>query len=186
MANNCYNWVHFTGSEESIKKLHKKFLDYEKFEYFTDWGNHVLDITNDTSEKTFDWCYKYGTKWWDFYVDDFDIHELSISGDTAWSPPEELIEKICKKYSLNARIEFEECGNDFGGYAEFNSRGRTEDFNVSYRHWRYLQDSDSAIDNIIDDIKYSDFTLEDFEDDFEYMNKEDVEYIKKFVEEFKN
>lgn len=187
MANNCYNWVRFTGSEESIKKLHNKFLDYEKFEYFTDWGNHVLDITNDTSEKTFDWGYKYGTKWWDFHVDDFDINELAISGDTAWSPPETLIEEICKRYSLEARIEFEEAGNDFGGYTEFNNEGKTEEYNTSYREWRYMEDPNYAIEDILDSLKYCGFTLEDFEDDFEYMRNEDVEYIKeKYNKKFKN
>ena len=185
MANNCYNWVHFTGSEESIKKLHDKFNDYKNFNYFTDWGNHVLDITNDTNEKTFDWCYKYGTKWWDFDIERPDIDELIVIGDTAWSPPEQLMEEICKHYDIQCRIEFEEGGNDFGGYAEFNPEGKIDEYNVSYRQWRYEQDPHCAIDDILNSLEYCDFTLEDFEDDFEYMSDADIDYIKESYNELK-
>jgi len=181
MANNCYNWVEFTGSKDALLKLKNKLSDYEKFEYFTDWGNHILDIENDTSEKNFDWCYKYGTKWWDMYLENEDDESLLISGDTAWSPPESLLEEICKHYGIECRIEFEEPGNDFGGYATFNSEGKQEEYSVSYRQWRYEEDSDSAMENIIEDIEHCDYTLEDFEEDFKYMSEEDVEYIKEFV-----
>ena len=181
MANNCYNWVEFTGSKDALQKLKDKFKDYEKFDYFTDWGNHILEIENDTSEKTFDWCYKYGTKWWDMYIDHEEDESFIVSGDTAWSPPESLLEEICKHYGIECRIEFEEGGNDFGGYTTFNSEGKQEEYNASYRQWRYEQDSGSAMDNIIGDIEHCDYTLEDFEEDFEYMSEEDVEYIKEFV-----
>ena len=181
MANNCYNWVEFTGSKDALQKLKGKISDYEKFEYFTDWGNHILDIENDTSERNFDWYYKYGTKWWDMYLENEEDGILTISGDTAWSPPWKLLEEICKHYGIECRIEFEEPGNGFGGYTTFNSEGKQEEYNVSYRQWRYEQDSDSAMENIIDDIENCDYTLEDFEEDFKYMSEEDVEYIKEFV-----
>lgn len=182
MANNCYNWVEFTGSKDALQKLKDKFKNYEKFDYFTDWGNHILDIEKDTSERNFDWYYKYGTKWWDMYMERDEDEYLTISGDTAWSPPERLIEKICKHYGLECRIEFEESGNDFGGYATFDSEGKKEDYTVSYRQWIYEQDSDFAMDQIIEDIEHCDYTIEDFEDDFKYMEEEDVNYIKEFVE----
>lgn len=182
MANNCYNWVEFTGSRDALQKLKNKLNDYDKFDYFTDWGNHILDIENDTDERNYDWHYKYGTKWWDMYVDSEEDESLVISGDTAWCPPEKLLEEICKHYGIKCRIEFEESGNDFGGYTMFSPDGIEEDYTVNYRQWRYEQDADSAIQNIMDDVEHFDYTLEDLEDDLKYMSEEDVKYIKEFVE----
>ena len=183
MANNCYNWVEFIGSKNTLKKLKNKFKDYEKFDYFTDWGNHVLEIKDDKSEKTFDWCYKYGTKWWEMYLETDNDNSFIITGDTAWSPPEKLCEEICKHYSVKCKMEFEEPGNDFGGYTTFNKDGKQDDYTVSYRQWRYEEDPISAMDNIMYDIEDGGYTIEDFEDDFKYMRIKDVKYIKEFVKD---
>ena len=39
---------------------------------------------------------------------------LIVGGDSAWSPPQPLIEQICIKFGLDGYIEYEEPGADFG------------------------------------------------------------------------
>ena len=112
-----------------------------------------------------------------------DDDSFTITGDSAWSPPEKLCEEICKYYSVECRMEFEEPGNDFGGYTTFDKDGKQDDHTVSYRQWRYEWDPISAIDDIMDDIEHCDYTIEDFEDDFEYMRIKHVNYIKDFVKD---
>jgi len=172
MANYCYNWAVFTGSEDALKRLEKKLHTYKNFDYFTDWGNHILgkDVSS-VDDKDF---YEYGTRWWDFNVEFQDENNLLVNGDSAWSPPEKLIEEICKHYGLKCRIEFEECGNDFGGYSEYDENGQTEEHYVSYLQWRYEEDSISAIDSMLDDISEGYLTLEDLD----FVSDKDKKYMQ--------
>ena len=43
MANHCWNYVVFNGNATKIKKLREKFSQYEKTNYFTEFGDYVLD-----------------------------------------------------------------------------------------------------------------------------------------------
>ena len=43
MANNCYNWVSFTGDKKTLDILENKFSKYDQTKYFTEFGDVVLN-----------------------------------------------------------------------------------------------------------------------------------------------
>ena len=97
MANYCYNSVQIFGKEKTLKKLQDKFNYYEKTNYFVEFGDYVLDKKFNPEDEKRDY-YEYGTRWWEFETDldsknfnENDDCTLNISGDSAWSPPVELI-----------------------------------------------------------------------------------------------
>lgn len=185
MANNCYNWMIFTGDKTSIDRLEKEaFGTCNKYDYFTEWVNSVV---NEKTEKKFD-PYAYGTRWFRAELSNTGNGELIVNGDSAWSPPIGMAQAFCSHFGLECEFEYEESGNDFGGKTTINSKGNVvEEENYSYREWRYIQDSDSAISNIIEDIQYDMLqgcfeSLEDSLKDMDYLSKGDRNRIMMYFE----
>ena len=139
MANNCWNYVVFNGDATQIKKVRSKFKEYDKTNYFTEFGDFVLDKgkIGDTVEilekRHKDSFYTYGTKWWEFDLDDHEegAEDFTIAGDSAWSPPISLVERICMVYNLTAQMEYEENGMNFAGFVEFDNLGITTNREMS-------------------------------------------------------
>lgn len=150
MANYCYNWMSFTGSSSSIKELKEKaFGSYGDYKYFTKWVDGVI---GKETKKDFD-AYEYGTRWFEFDIEECD-EEIVVCGDSAWSPPIEMAQAFCKHFNVECIIEYEESGNDFGGRASISNDGlvvSVEDY--TYREWRYIQDEQCAIENLIEDLE---------------------------------
>lgn len=69
------------------------------------------------------WCvHNWGTKWppsvaqYDIYKSSHgDLWAINLSGESAWSPPSELIQHITKHYKVSAIITYEEGGMCFAG-----------------------------------------------------------------------
>ena len=176
MANNCWNWVTLEGDPVALKSLVGKFGDYDKANYFVEFGNYVLGLgeIGDKSWMEDDkvYYYEYGTKWWDFDIDDSG-ESITITGDSAWSPPVKLIEQICIKYKLTGTMEYEEGGLDFAGIVEFNESGIISHDEMSFHEYRYKDDVSSWIDNLM--YNHEDDSAEDLETihtDHPYAKKE--------------
>tara|TARA_R110002020_G_scaffold252173_1_gene465963 strand:- start:473 stop:1216 length:744 start_codon:yes stop_codon:yes gene_type:complete len=160
MANHCYNTIQIVGENKTIKKLKKKIDRYEETNFFNEFGDLILDKKFDPEEKRDG--YEYGTRWFDFDVDldDKNISKdnlicLNLSGDSAWSPPEKLIEEICKKYKVSAEMWYEEGGNDFMGETKFFWKDdvlKKEEECYSYREGMYKL-SDNWHENTYEDIE---------------------------------
>jgi hypothetical protein len=160
MANHCYNSIQIVGDNKTLKKLKKKLDRYEETNFFNEFGDLILDKKFDPEEKRDG--YEYGTRWFDFDLDldDKNISEdnlisLNISGDSAWSPPEKLIEEICKKYKVSAEMFYEECGNDFMGETKYFWKDNVlqkEEECYSYREGMY-KISDNWHENTYEDIE---------------------------------
>lgn len=160
MANNCYNSVQIYGDIDTLKKLHDKFNKYKETTYFNEFGSIILDKKFDATKEQ-DW-YQYGTRWWEFdlELDDKNISQentsvLNISGDSAWSPPEQLIHEICEKYKVNAEMFYEEGGCDFMGETNFfweDDVLKKEEECYSYREGMYKL-SDNWHENTYEDIE---------------------------------
>ena len=190
MANNCWNYVVFNGDATQIKKVRSKFKEYDKTNYFTEFGDFVLDKgkIGDTVEilekRHKDSFYTYGTKWWEFDLDDYpcdDETELTIAGDSAWSPPIPLIEQMCIHYSLTADMDYEECGDDFAGIIKFDKTGIIENKEMTYHEYRYQDDINSWMDNL-----YYNFEDETDREELEHAMKEhdyaEQRHIKEFID----
>lgn len=155
MANHCFNWIVFTGSKESLKKLETEaFKTYKNFNTFNDWVDSVIGNDDESHQDG----YHYGTRWFDFDVHEISDEHMIVGGDSAWNPPIEMTRVFCEHFDLSARHEYEECGNDYGGYVEINKDGViTKEFDTTYDHWRYIEDPCSYFDNLMYDIEYSNY-----------------------------
>jgi hypothetical protein len=172
MANNCYNYVCFDGSNESLRKLQDKFDKYDDVNYFTEFGDFVLDLSEIDNKA---WLasvrlaepYDYGTKWWDFEIherDYFRDEDLIVSGDSAWAPPIKLIEEICKKYELTAEMEYEEGGMDFAGFVSIGHKGIVLHREMTAHEYYY----ESDVGNWMENLSYN----------YEGCEKEELEQIR--------
>ena len=189
MANNCWNYVVFNGNATALKKLRNKFKEYDKTNYFVEFGDFVLDkgkigATQEELAKKYKDFYHYGTKWWDFDLDDYpcdDEETFTVGGDSAWSPPVTLIEEICKHYSLTADMDYEEGGCDFAGIVKFDKHGITDHKEMTYHEYRYADDINSWMDNL-----YYNFEDETDREELEHAMKEhdyaDKKHIKEFID----
>src|SRR5690606_9094983 len=116
---------------------------YKSTAYFTHFCDIVLGI--DKSEGfyhslTYEEAYKYGTKWFDFYIDDDQPDMLVISGDTAWSPCLELSREISKAFGVSIEHHYVEEGMDFAGYRKYSNGECMEEYEstVSEYYWKEL------------------------------------------------
>ena len=187
MANHCYNYVSFQGENKALRELQKKLDKYDECKYFQEFGNYVLglaevgDETWKTDEKQH--YYDYGTKWWDFEIQERDFHydtDMYVSGDSAWSPPVELVAQICIKYKLTAEMEYEEGGVDFAGIVEFNHEGIVSHDEMTYHEYRYKDDVGSWIDNL--SFNYEGADKEEWENLLEEHPYAKESHIKELVE----
>lgn len=126
MANNCWNYVSITGDKQVINSIQKHFKNYENTRYFTEFGDAFFNKKRDYEGQSFDFYYEYGTKWWQFEWNRDSDTELVIQGDSAWSPPLELLKRISKKYSCKVYAEYQEYGMDFAGRVTYKN-GKTKD-----------------------------------------------------------
>lgn len=157
MANNCWNWVQITGPKETLDIIEERFKKYKDWQgTFTDFGNMVLgvecdaDIADETIDQMFGRIYTYGTKWWDFELNG-DDDWLQISGDSAWSPPLQLLTMMTKVFDIKIEGEYSESGCDFGGFYTIEN-GVCEDNEMTYFEYELECDRDEAIDRLIDNM----------------------------------
>ena len=153
--------------------------DYDKFNNLTDWTNHILGEER----------YKYpedspydvvGTRWWDIDWDatDRDNQSMTVQGDSAWGPPIYLMELLAKEFDLKILIEFEESGNDFGGYNKYDKTGILEEHSVSYDQWTYEQDRCVYFEQFkfyVNEGFYDD--VKDVIDGHDFASKEDLKEL---------
>ena len=187
MANYCWNYVVFNGKATQIKKLRKKFKQYDKTNWFVEFGDYVLNqgklgATKEEIEKKHKDFYYYGTRYWEFDLRDYpddDRNTFTVAGDSAWSPPIELIRQICIFYGLSAQMDYEECTEDFAGIVKFDKAGIKEHQEMTYHEYRYNDDILSWKDNL-----YYNFEDETDIEELEFAMKEHDYADKKDIKEF--
>jgi hypothetical protein len=182
MANHCWNWAVFNGTKDALDKLESALkLAQKDIVYFDKQCEYVLGKSYlGENQSIYD---VYGTRWFD--INNFERNsdtELVISGDSAWSPPCEYVRLITEHYEIEATIEYEEMGNDFGGRETYDNGKTIHTESMSYREWMYKEDSDSAVDRLMMDIDddpelYEE--LDDLMDDISHMSEEHKEEIIK-------
>jgi hypothetical protein len=193
MANNCYNWVQITGNKQVLDKIERRFKKYDTTKYFTEFGNLILEKSIDTYvDKPFDFYYKYGTKWWDMYLDRGDDETFTITGDTAWSPPEKLLLLMSEKYDVIIEHEFEEAGCNFAGEYRYE-KGIALKKDMSYQEYVYLNNSEGFFDDILCNIEdeVEQQSWDEFQKDYicesvmMVITDKDLKFIKDEFEEAK-
>ena len=133
----------------------------------------------------------YGTKWdvdycdhnWDFY----DEGGMSVSFETAWSPPEGFCHMLMKKYKgiTLLELQYEEPGCDFAGkYTFTRDVAGDEEYNFSDECYGYLEglyrldlidcfwsEAENRLDNDYESV-------DEYMNNFDFLNTNDNEDIK--------
>ena len=92
---------------------------------------------------------------------------LVISGDTAWSPPLELMKRVSRRYQVEVLHEFEEPGCDFAGLHTYKNGEVIDRKDYTYDEYTYINNYESWWDDMIDRINENPYdTWEEFVKDF--------------------
>lgn len=113
MPNWCFNEVEIKGTKKAIKEIVALLKEAEATGVFFD------RVYPEPEGAERDWCSKnWGTKW-DANVESlgFEVNEksISISFDTAWSPPVEFFAKFSEIYKVTVEVRYLEESRDFVG-----------------------------------------------------------------------
>ena len=201
MPNYCYNYAKITGKTEDVEKLRKAFLAQRGDGFtegirlpFNEFCRSLLPTGADVpySSEVSD-RYMFGTKWWDYDVmDAFGEPEegvLEIVGDSAWSPPSELMRLLSLHHDVEIRLQYEEPGEDFAGWTTFVN-GVANDECYTYAEFKWINDKDSFREYVEDYAEMQDpfeefkeYVLDDFENE---LNSGELEMIRKWYEESLN
>ena len=186
MANHCWNDMSITEfSEIDKERILDFFKSYENFDYLTHWGDSIAKPEDRTvGEITYDNCYKYGSRWWDFQINVGD-NFIEVWGDSAWSPMTELAILLTEVFKCHVTLEYSEPGMDFAGIEYFKDGVMTECREFTYGEYEYLHmDSSYHTQKIIEDIRdgcYEGETVADFDIMIDYMSSADK---KRLIHEF--
>lgn len=175
MANNCWNWVQITGPKETLDIIEERFEKYNDWKgTFTEFSRMVLGLDpeivpeNETNEQLFSRIYTYGTKWWDLDINRGDGW-LQLCGDSAWSPPLQLLTMMTKVFDVNIEGEYSESGCNFGGFYTIEN-GVCDDNEMTYFEYELASDRENALNRLIEDMN------EDFID-LKYAEKHNKPYL---------
>ena len=193
MANYCYNYISISGDKESIDKIEEFFKSYSKFDSTTDWGDSVIKSDYSIDERIYNDFNKYGARWFDYDIDTSDDGlELSVSGDSAWSPMETLVGGLCYTFGVDGSIEYSESGCDFGGRTSFDKNGAiNEIIQMGYSEWMYYCDGSEWVNmSLYYDLEcqIEDYdTFSEFIKEYPFINNaEDIEFLRYAFHELKN
>ena len=150
MANDCWNWVHFTGKKENLQSLlnglekaqslneeNGGLIWYQTF--YTALGMDVPSEPKDTYDE-------FGSKWYDPCDIDFDGESITIAGSSAWSPVSQFFLKLSEVYQVEFESEYEEAGFDFGGYFAGKNGEVIDDRTYTFAQFDWLQRDYESID----------------------------------------
>ena len=105
---------------EPLKQTMAGFMAEDDEGYATWVAQKAANIAEYGSADWYDWCNRnWGTKWSpDFDYNNSDTLGISLWGNSAWSPPIELLQNVSRQYpSLTFTIVYSEMGCDFVGAA---------------------------------------------------------------------
>ena len=189
MPNWCNNNINIYGDEGTISTLTSvlkglKSNDYV-FQSLIGIPSHMSEA--DYKDKWYDTNIEwFGTKW-DISADEhaftFGKEEISFSCETAWSPPIQFLENLCKMYKINAHIFYSEGGIGFAGQTDFIWTDGELDINdqeYGYLEGLYILSEDefwSEVDYQADCILDEDQSLEDFLGIFPFVSEEHKEKL---------
>lgn len=186
MSNHCWNNVTITGNPVKIAKLEVLFNTYSDYEYLAEWANSFFpNVENLPSKENYE---TYGTRWWEVTCELLNHNTLQISGDSAWSPPEEFIKMISEHYNVFCTLDFSESGNDFAGSYEFDDGEKTKAYDCNYSQHVY---DTGGVEALVNEYLYDEEYYENYENADNFIEKlcvsdvtdEDVTIIKNHFRE---
>lgn len=201
MPNWCNNYIKISGDEGTIRTLTSVIKSLKSsdddgpsddvFKSLIGLPQHMSD--GDYKEKWYDTNIEwFGTKWDISYEEHsftFSKDEITLSCETAWSPPIPFLENLCKMYKVNAYLFYSEGGVGFAGESTFNwVNGELEvyDDECGYLEGIYKYSNEefwSEVEYRADSILDEDQSLEDFLGEFEFVSDKDKEELTRIYNE---
>jgi len=136
----------------------------------------------------------WGCKWDVSYNEaniTYDDASITMSFDSAWSPPINFIQHLGRLFSVSCELYYEEPGCDFCGKSYFdNENGLTEE-DYSYNEGRFYFEKDEFFESIDGDIDYlfendEDVTFESVKEMFPFITgEEDLKTLEEIFNEVK-
>lgn len=197
MPNWCSNHITITGDKEKIELIRTVIqtgipLDkrQEANVFMTLVGIPPNMNLNEYQEKWYDTnVNNWGTKW-DVSYDEsyftFNENEITMSPDTAWSPPAGFAQSLSKRFGVRVEMYYEEPGNDFCGKTIITEDGTMMEEDYNFVHGKYVLDREGFWNEVINNIEFAkedNVSLEEFILDYDYVTEEDKKEIEKLYNE---
>jgi hypothetical protein len=121
----------------------------------------------------------------------YDDESITMSFDSAWSPPVSFIQHLGRLFSVSCELYYEEPGCDFCGKSFFNTEDGLTEEDYTYNEGRYVFDKDSFFESIDGDIDYlfendEDVTFESVKELFTFITDEkDLKILEEIFNEVK-
>ena len=106
--------------------------------------------------------------------------------ETAWSPCIGFVQKVCKKYGVEGRIEYSEPGNDFAGIVEIDENGdELSIVEMSYREYQYKHlGTDGFFEDFVINVEEGIIeSEEEIKENYSYVDAEDMEEMIRIYRE---
>jgi hypothetical protein len=200
MPNWCQNYIKINGDEGTIRTLTAvlkslKTSDEEESNYvfraLIGIPPHMTE--GDYDKKWYDTNIEwFGTKWdisYEEHMFNFDKDEITLSCETAWSPPIPFLQHLCEMYKVNAYLFYSEGGVGFAGETTFNWEDGVLDVydeECEYLEGLYKFSKDefwSEVEYRTDCIEDEDQSLDDFLGEFPFVSDEDKKELTRLYNE---
>jgi hypothetical protein len=193
MPNWCSNSIVITGDKDKIKKINEVLSSMDKTTTIAGIFEALVGRDENITEEQYQnggWYQhnidRYGCKW-DVspenavIVDDSDDC-ITMSPETAWSPPKEFCILLAEQYGVDVTLEYSEPGCDFSGRVVISPDGVEEEENYEYLEGFYFMDEDSFWMEVQSNLEYEfcEFeprSLEGWLNDFHFVSDSDKQEL---------
>jgi hypothetical protein len=183
MPNWCSNSIVIEGDVDKIKKIKDALLLVENDKgIFETLVGRDENITEEEFQKG-GWydhnINRYGCKWdinWDDSNVDTDSDDcITMSPQTAWSPPEGFCRLLAEQYGVNVNLEYSEPGCNFAGKLSVGPDGDIENETYGFLEGLYYIDEDYFWMEVRNNLEYEfdedePRTIEEWLEDFSFVS----------------
>ena len=165
MPNWCGNYIKISGEESNMKDIYEFFVRSESLPDEDHWVMSSLIPEDEDFEQIKEsgdfilspYVSFYGCKW-DFMVrecnGDYTPTLITISPQTAWSPPLPFCQRLSEKYGVNVIAEYYEGGNDMAGRFEFSDGEEIEAEEYGYAEGLFHLDNETFWVEVESDLEW--------------------------------
>jgi hypothetical protein len=177
MANHCYNSASIEGSEQMLNLFEQRLNEAKKENRALFHPTFYQVLGQETTEQ--DVYFEFGSRWFEATWERQSPTTGVFSGDSAWSPVSEFFRKLSEVYELSIESTYEEECENFGGWYDCVNGEITRDATTSYYAFRYMEEGDYYIQNLIEDAQDGYWESADDIDEYllEAMSDEDKQSL---------